>query len=161
VEQRDRGKNTIRIMEARLSDAEMLAQISERAFDDDVNYGALGPGGPPGYESAAWQAKMMHLGDYFKIILDDHLIGGLIVFRKGTRDYELGRIFIDPTYQNQGIGTQAFESLWKEYPLATRWTLGTPAWNQRTRHFYKKLGFVEIGEDSHGGILFERSTRGS
>jgi RimJ/RimL family protein N-acetyltransferase len=114
-------------------------------------------GGPPGYKSAAWQAKMMHLGDYFKIILEDHLIGGIIVFRKGTRHYELGRIFIDPAYQNRGIGTQAFAFLWKEYPLAKRWTLGTPAWNQRTRHFYKKVGFTEIGGDGHGGILFERS----
>jgi hypothetical protein len=40
--------------------------------------------------------------------------------------------------------------------LAKRWTLGTPAWNRRTRHFYKKVGFVEVGEDGHGGILFER-----
>ena len=35
-------------------------------------------------------------------------------------------------------------------------TLGTPAWNRRTRHFYKKVGFVKIGEDGHGGVLFER-----
>jgi RimJ/RimL family protein N-acetyltransferase len=100
---------------------------------------------------------MMRLGDYFRIIKEEQIIGGLIVFRKGPRHYELGRIFIDPAHQNQGIGPQAFEFLWKEYPLAKRWTLGTPAWNQRTRHFYKKVGFVEIGEDSHGGILLERS----
>jgi len=151
-----RGEGIIRFAKARSSDAETLARISGRAFDGDVNYGAPGPGGPLGYKSAAWQVKMMRLGDYFKIILEEQLIGGFIVFRKGTRHYELGRIFIDPDYQNQGIGTQAFEFLWKEYPLAKHWTLGTPAWNRRTRHFYKKVGFAEIGEDGHGGILFER-----
>jgi hypothetical protein len=44
----------IRLAKARSSDAETLAQISGRAFDDDINYGAPGPGGPTGYKSAAW-----------------------------------------------------------------------------------------------------------
>ena len=46
--------------------------------------------------------------------------------------------------------------LWRTYPLATRWTLDTPAWNRRTRHFYSKMGFVEIGQDGRGGVHFER-----
>jgi GNAT superfamily N-acetyltransferase len=141
---------------AKPSDADTLAQASERAFHSDIHCGAPGIGGPPGYNSAAWQTRMMRLGDYFKITVDDQVVGGLIVFRKGTRQYELGRIFVDPDFQNQGIGTQAIEFLWQEYPLAKRWTLGTPAWNRRTRHFYRKVGFVEIGEDGRGGILFER-----
>jgi hypothetical protein len=35
-------------------------------------------------------------------------------------------------------------------------------WNRRTRHFYKKVGFVEVGTDGRGGILFEKriSARG-
>jgi GNAT superfamily N-acetyltransferase len=99
---------------------------------------------------------MMRLGKYYKILVDDQIVGGFIVFPKEPRCYELGRIFVDPGFQNQGIGTEAFEYLWKEYPLAKRWTLGTPAWNRRTRHFYKKVGFVEIGTDGHDGILFER-----
>jgi len=100
---------------------------------------------------------MMRIGQYYKILVDGQIVGGFIVFRKAPREYELGRIFVDPEFQNQGIGTQAFDFLWQEFPLAKRWTLGTPAWNRRTRHFYRKVGFVEIGEDGHGGILFERS----
>ena len=143
---------------ARPSDAKTLAGASERAFHGDVNYGAPPgpPGGPPGYNSAAWQTRMMRFGDYYTILGDGQIIGGIIVFRKGTREYELGRIYIEPELQNQGIGTQAFQFLWQTYPLAKRWTLGTPKWNRRTRHFYAKVGFREIGEDSHGGVLFER-----
>jgi GNAT superfamily N-acetyltransferase len=99
---------------------------------------------------------MMRFGDYYTIEMERQILGGLIILRKGTREYEVGRIFVDPDFQNQGIGTEAFEFLWKQYPLAKRWNLGTPAWNRRTRHFYKKVGFVEIGEDGLGGILFER-----
>ena len=147
----------IRFRKARPSDAEALAQASKLAFHDDVKYGAPGPpGGPPGYDSAAWQKRMMGIGEYYTIVADNVVAGGIIVFRKAPREYELGRIFITPAYQNQGIGTQAFDFLWQTYPLSKHWTLGTPKWNRRTRHFYAKVGFVEVGSDGHGGILLER-----
>jgi GNAT superfamily N-acetyltransferase len=150
------GAEMIQFKKARPSDARALARVSERAFHTDIHYGAPGLGGPPGYDSAVWQARMMNVGDYFKILADDQIVGGIIVFRKGARRYELGRIFVDAPFQNQGIGAQAFAFLWKTYPLAKLWTLGTPAWNRRTRHFYAKVGFAEVGEDGHGGVLFER-----
>lgn len=145
------------ILKAVARDAKVLALASQRAFDNDVNFGAPGPGGPPGYDSAAWQKGMMRRADYFKIVLEGEVAGGIIVFRTGVRQYEVGRIFVAPEHQNKGIGTQAMEFLWETYPLAKHWTLGTPEWNRRTRHFYRKVGFVEIGRDPRGGILFERS----
>ncbi|MGA9351332.1 MAG: GNAT family N-acetyltransferase [Anaerolineae bacterium] len=111
----------IRFEKARPTDAATLARISERAFHSDIHCGAPGLGGPPGYESEQWQRKMMHIGDYYKILVGDQIVGGFIVLRKGPREYELGRIFVDPDYQNQGAGTQAMEFLWEEYPLAKRW----------------------------------------
>jgi GNAT superfamily N-acetyltransferase len=141
---------------ARRQDAETLARVCERAFHSDIHCGAPGIGGPPGYNSAAWQARIMGVGDYYTIEAGGQIVGGIIVFRKGPRHYELGRIFVDPGHQNQGIGSEAFTFLWETYPLAKLWTLGTPAWNRRTRHFYKKVGFTEVGEDGHGGVLFER-----
>jgi RimJ/RimL family protein N-acetyltransferase len=149
-------KESIHLEKARPGDAAALAHISQRAFDNDIRYGAPGPGGPPGYNLDGWQRRMMKVGDYYRILVADQIVGGAIVFRKQIREYELGRIFIEPDYQNQGVGTEAFELLWQAYPLAKKWTLGTPAWNQRTRHFYKKVGFVEIGEDGRGGVLFEK-----
>ena len=100
---------------------------------------------------------MMVVGDYYKMLLDGRIIGGFILLPKGYRYYELARIFVHPDFQNQGIGAEAFEFIWSEYPDVERWTLGTPAWNRRNRHFYRKVGFVEVGEDKHGGILFERN----
>ena len=141
---------------ARAGDAEALARASERAFHSDIHCGAPGIGGPPGYDSPAWQARIMRIGEYYTILREGEVVGGIIVFRKAARAYELGRIFVDPDHQNQGIGTEAFAFLWKTYPLAKQWNLGTPAWNVRTRHFYKKVGFVETGEDGEGGVLFER-----
>jgi GNAT superfamily N-acetyltransferase len=146
----------IQCKKATPQDSAALARISGRAFHSDIHCGAPGLGGPPGYDSEQWQRKMMRVGDYYKILVGDQIVGGFIVLRKGPREYELGRIFVDPDYQNQGVGTQAMEFLGEEYPLAKRWTLGTPAWNRRTRHFYKKVGFLEVGSDLRGGILFEK-----
>ncbi len=150
----------IRFVKARQADAAALAEVSGRAFDDDVNYGAPGSGGPPGYRSESWQGRIMRLGRYYKILSGERIIGGLIVFDKEPGHYELGRIFVDPEFQNQGVGTQAFGFLWQTFPLARRWTLGTPAWNKRNHHFYEKQGFVKVGEEgsagpSHG-FLYEK-----
>jgi GNAT superfamily N-acetyltransferase len=128
-----------------------------RAFHSDIECGAPEIGGPPGYDSPAWQRRMMRMGDYYRIVAGGAVVGGLIVFRKAPREYELGRIFVDPDLQNRGIGAQAMAFLWRAYPLAKRWTLDTPAWNVRTRHFYKKVGFHEVAIRD-GAVLFERRT---
>jgi len=138
----------IALKKAVARDAATLAEISKRAFDSDVACGAVNPGGPPGYDSAEWQCEMMKHGDYHKIILGAQIVGGLIVFRKAPREYELGRIFIDPEVQRQGIGMQAMALMEAAYPLAKCWTLDTPVWNTRTNRFYPKVGFTRAGE--HG-----------
>lgn len=146
----------IQLEKAASGDASTLAQVSKRAFDHDILYGAPGPGGPPGYDSEQWQARMMRMGEYYRVTIAGQIVGGVIVLRKKAREYEVGRIFLDPDYQNLGIGTEVLERLWEQYPLAKRWTLDTPAWNLRTRTFYRKLGFLEIGEDRSGLVYFER-----
>jgi RimJ/RimL family protein N-acetyltransferase len=145
----------IQFIRAEAADAERLAIVSERAFHSDIHCGAPKLGGPTGYKSSAWQEKMMQVGDYYAILVEGAIVGGIIVFRKERLRYELGRIFVDPDFQNQGIGTAAFDFLWSRYPAAKRWVLGTPAWNVRNRHFYKKLGFVELGDDGRGGLRYE------
>ncbi|MBN1261894.1 MAG: GNAT family N-acetyltransferase [Anaerolineae bacterium] len=138
-------------------DTHTLAEISKRAFHSDSHCGAPGSAeGPPGYASAEWQRQIMKQGDYYKVLLDGRIIGGAIVFRRAPREYELARIFIDPEVHNQGVGAQAMTLLMESYPLAKRWTLETPVWNTRTRHFYAKLGFSEIGFAPHDGVLFEK-----
>jgi ribosomal protein S18 acetylase RimI-like enzyme len=145
----------LKIEQANIRDADELAQLSKQAFDDDIHYGAPRPGGPPGYDDPVWQRRMMKLGEYYKVLQDGQMIGGVVVSRKKVLEYEVTRVFIAPEHQNQGLGEQVFEFLWETYPLTKRWTLGTPKWNARNQHFYKKVGFEKIGVDRWGGILFE------
>jgi GNAT superfamily N-acetyltransferase len=160
----------VRFVRAMPKDADKLALASKSAFENDIHYGAPSPdgrgGGPPGYQSPSWQRRMMRAGQYYKILVDNQIMGGLIVLPGAIREYQVGRIFIHSDFQNQGIGTQAMDFMFGEFPLAKTWTLGTPAWNQRTRHFYEKVGFeqVETRYDPQAGwdgILYRRATRSS
>ena len=103
----------------------------------------------------------MRAGRYYKIMVDGQVVGGFIVFPRAIREYELGRIFIHADFQDQRIGTQAMEFMFEQFPLAKIWTVGTPAWNQRTRHFYEKMGFaqMEIRYDPRAGwdgVIYRR-----
>jgi len=149
----------IKFEKAKSADAKGLALASWKAFDNDIHYGAPGKGGPPGYKSEKWQSKIIRMGKYYKIVDDYRIIGGIIVFDKGKGHYDLGRIFLHPDFQNQGIGAQAIEFMEKTFPQATRWTLGTPLWNKRTQHFYERMGYVKIGADGPDGVLYGKIIR--
>ncbi|MBN2113097.1 MAG: GNAT family N-acetyltransferase [Acidimicrobiia bacterium] len=151
----------VTLRRARPGEAAALAEISRRAFDSDLALGlAPGPGGPPGYASAEWQARMMRAGRYHAVTVDGALAGGAIVFGMGGGHFELGRFFLDPSHHRRGIGKRAMALLFAAYPQAQRWTLDTPTWNHRTRAFYEGHGFVAVGERREPGgpdlVLYER-----
>lgn len=137
--------NRARIESANENQAMKLASISKRAFDSDIDVGLNELGGPPGYDTPKAQVWFMKIMDYYTIFLDENIVGGLIVSSKGRKHRVLERIFVDPQHHRKGIGTRVFELLIERYPEVRLWTLGTPEWNVRTKHFYEKLGFIQIG----------------
>ena len=126
-------------------DAEKLTFLSKLAFHTDVKVGASSEGGPTGYDDQEWQTRTMEIMDYYCILFDDSIVGGVIVGSGGEEHKILERIFVDPDHQNNGIGTRAMELTMLKYPLVRVWTLGSPEWNNWTSHFYEKQGFIQIG----------------
>lgn len=147
----------IKFAKAEYEDAEKLTEVQIKTFDDDSRrfFGRPG-GGPPGYDSVVWQKMIMKKGFYYKILDEDRIIGGIIVFRVKPGHYNLGRIYIDPDCQNKGIGTQAMNFIEITFNDAQKWTLGTPKLAYRNHHFYEKLGYVRIGDDGPDGYLYEK-----
>jgi GNAT superfamily N-acetyltransferase len=154
---------TVTLRIALPEDADTLAAVSKRAFDSDVDIGAPWTGGPPGYDEPDWQRRSMRIGDYYALLVDGTLAGGAVVVRKAPTEHELARLFVDPDFHRQGVGTRAMALLFERYPETTRWTLDTPTWNQRTRTFYERLGFTEHGlqtlEDGFELTLYELRTQ--
>jgi len=149
-------------MQASEIDSERLAEISKKAFETDVEVGSPNPGGPPGYDDSDWQTKTMKIMDYYCILMNESIIGGVIVGDGGGEHKILERIFIDPEHFRKGIGSQAMKQTMEEYPEAKIWTLGTPEWNTRTQHFYEKLGFTQVGWDNSNaksrGYWYQKTT---
>ncbi|WP_019912916.1 GNAT family N-acetyltransferase [Paenibacillus sp. HW567] len=146
-------------------DASRLAEVQKRTFDHDAQqYQNKLEDGPPGYGSSSWQSEMMMSGQYYKLLENDVIIGGMILFpSENKEECHLGRIYIDPNYQNRGYGQEAFLFLFSTFSSAQKWTLDTPSWAVRNHHFYKKQGFVQIAEvhDAQSGealIQYERIT---
>jgi GNAT superfamily N-acetyltransferase len=150
----------ILLEQATEDDAELLAYISKLAFDTDVEVGAPDTGGPPGYDSPEFQIRAMGWADYYTILLDETLIGGLIIGSVNEDHLVMERIFLDPKHHRKGIGTQVMGLLNELYPSTKLWTLGTPEWNVRTKNFYEKLGYVqvgwELGDPKSRGRWFEK-----
>lgn len=136
----------VKFEKARAEDAEELMRIQTRTFDDDTRkFTGKEKGGPPGYDSIDWQIKMMKNGIYYKMICEGKIIGGIIVFKVSNGHYELGRIYIDPDFQNRGIGFESMKFLDENFDDCFKWTLGTPEWAARNQYFYEKSGFKKIG----------------
>ena len=140
----------IRIEPAATGDAQVLAEISRRAFEHDVDYGAPGSGGPPGYDSPAWHRQMMKRGRFFKVLEADQVIGGFVLFRLAAGTVEFGRAFLEPEFQNRGIGGELLAFAEGVFPETRRLVLDTPEWNLRTQHFYEKAGYGKTGEIDTG-----------
>jgi len=155
----------VEIEKATLKDVERLTEIQTRTFEDDNKLKPPGciMGGPPGYDSENWNARWIAKTPYFKILLDGQIVGGIIVFDMGQGCYEVGRIYVDPDLQNRRIGQQAFKLMFRAFPEARKWILGTPSWAIRNQHFYEKTGFVKVRETEvepdlgWSGIEYEKS----
>jgi ribosomal protein S18 acetylase RimI-like enzyme len=154
----------IAIERATTDDVVLLTEIQTRTFQDDNKRKPPGCSmeGPPGYDSTEWNAARIAETPYFRIVCDGQIVGGIIAFDMGHGHYELGRIYVDPTFQDRGIGQAAMRQLFDAFPEAVKWTLGTPKWALRNQHFYEKLGFVKVREtevDPHlgwAGVEYER-----
>ncbi len=152
----------ITISLANVVDTEILTHTCKRAFDSDKDYGAPGPGGPPGVDSIEWNLgiiKNQYL-DYYKIVEGNDIVGGFIAEAKGQGYKICQRIWLDPDHMRKGIGMKTFDLIWDKYPSTEVWVLGTPEWNSRTNPFYQKVGFVQIGKTfdfpSWDGIYYEK-----
>lgn len=142
-----RDTDSVSIQRAEAQDAATLTDICKRAFHSDEEVGGGGGGGPPGYDSIEWNSQRIAstFVQYYKILEDEPVVGGFISGLRRRGYHVCERIFVDPDRHRSGLASRAFSLVWDEYPEAQLWTLGTPEWNIRTKNFYEKLGFVQIG----------------
>jgi GNAT superfamily N-acetyltransferase len=133
------------------SDALTLTGISKRAFETDVLVGGPSKGGPPGYMSVPFHAKMARMKHLYKLTDNGLIVGGAILSLKGNT-LNIERIFVAPEHFCKGYGIFMMQEIEGLFPDVKEYKLDTPVWNIRTNTFYKKLGYKEIRQDK--GLVF-------
>ena len=83
----------------------------------------------------------------YKILTEEQLIGGIIVWILPEGHNILGTIFVDPDFQDMGVGWQTWHFIEETYPETQSWRLATPTWAIKNHHFYRKCGFIEVESD--------------
>lgn len=161
----------VRLEAATIEDAGSLAVVAAVAFYDDRKWmpdecraeilAADDPSKGPPHVSYEWTRRVLEsiheeriLGapdtTYYKVILgEDRAVGGLFIVSRtdlGAGEWRCEGIYVDPDYQDRGIGQEILRAMYRLHPNAVRWSLGTPEWAVRNHHFYEKMGFslVEI-----------------
>jgi len=128
-----------------------LTRIMQRAFDDDAHkHLGIEHGGPPGYDNGeffrTWLFPYRESVGYL-ILSAQRIVGSMIVWILPDGQNILGTIFIDPDYQDCGIGQQSWQFIEGVYPQTKSWRLATPSWAVKNHHFYQKCGFQEVSSD--------------
>ena len=132
-------------------DIALMTAVMKRAFDDDAQK-HLGQesGGPPGYDDGeffrTWLLPYEQSVGY-KMLLNEQVVGGIIVWILPEGHNILGTIFVDPEFQDMGVGTHTWQFIEDTYPQTKSWRLGTPTWATKNHHFYAKCGFEKVDSD--------------
>ena len=133
------------------SDITDLTPLMKRAFDDDAQK-HLGKesGGPPGYDNGdffrTWLLPYKESVGY-KILAGEVLIGGIIVWILPEGNNILGTIFVDPAFQDQGVGFNTWQFIEDTFPETLSWRLGTPVWAIKNHYYYEICGFIQVDSD--------------
>ncbi len=141
---------SILIKKANKNDIKELIEVQNKSFYDDyVSYGEC-----PAYnESETEMAEYIDTCIVYKIILDNKIVGDIIIRKQENNSYYLRVISIIPECQSLGIGSIAIKFIEKEITDAKVWELITPFKSYRNHHFYEKLGYTKIGEYIHSDVL--------
>ncbi|MED0993789.1 GNAT family N-acetyltransferase [Bacillus nitratireducens] len=140
--------STIRIERASITDAEKLTEIKKRTFDEEakkwlpnqeniIDYNIQ----PPGYSSIEMTKYMIKELNYFKVIYNKTIVGGIIVTISGKSFGRIDRIFVGPDSQGKGIGSKVIDLIEKEFPNVRAWDLETSSRQLNNHYFYEKMGY--------------------
>lgn len=147
-------------------DIDILTPIMKRAFDEDTRI-HLGRecGGPPGYDNGDFLRRWALRDDVtaYKISCDGRAIGSILLWiNTETNANFLGNVYVDPEFQNRGIGKTIWGFVESEYPNTEVWRTETPIFSRRNHNFYvNKCGFHVIRIDNpmdleQGSFILEK-----
>lgn len=139
----------LRIEKAEKSDLELIVQGQKKAFyecyqryqDHEMS---------PYNVTLEMMNNILEHDFLYKIICDENIVGAIYVSENPDQYHmKLHGIFIEPEYQDKGIGQSAIEHIEKLHNEAISWVLETPHDLKRNHHLYEKFGYKRTGEEDY------------
>ncbi|WP_416150176.1 GNAT family N-acetyltransferase [Salipaludibacillus sp. HK11] len=103
----------------------------------------------PGVNSVEMQKYHLWDHSYYKILLEGQLAGVILISHPGREHARIDRLYIDPAFQDKGIGSVVISQIEDLHPQVTHWTLDTIQRSPRNHHFYEKMGYKLTGQDEY------------
>ncbi|MCW4011438.1 MAG: GNAT family N-acetyltransferase [Candidatus Bathyarchaeota archaeon] len=135
----------VELVQAIEEHAALLALCSQRAYEKASEDHEHEVWGPRGYKSAKDQLYYIDKLETYSIVYDEIIVGGLVISDNGFGVKEIVRIFVDPDFQGNGIGSATLSTV-MEISEAKAWTGGSIKWNTANQGFLEKNGFKRVGE---------------
>ena len=103
----------------------------------------------PLIETALELQKQFKYKTFLKAALDDEIVGSVRGYLK-AETVHIGRLAVEPNFQNQGIGTQLIRSIEAYFPSAERYELFTGSKSVNNLRLYNNLGYSEFKRELVG-----------
>ena len=137
--------SNISLSKATANDAEELLAIQKEVFlplyekyqDHETS---------PVNQSMEKFLRRFDIGDYYKILYQNNLVGSVFVYEKEPGVMRFHIINILRKFQNKGIAQEVMKRLEIMYPQAECWELETILSEKRNCYLYEKMGYVQSGE---------------
>lgn len=134
------------LIRATPEDAALLQELQRQAFwpllekyqDGETN---------PATETVATVREKIQNPDYdtYRIVNAGQTVGVIRIARKNPGRYRIGRIYVNPEWQGQGIAQAAILACEAMYPDARVWELDTIEQEAKNCHLYETLGYRRTG----------------
>ena len=135
-----KNETQIVIKPATLADAEIILKIQKHAYMEEAvfyNYFDI----PPLTQTLEETIEEFKAQTVLKATLNGKIIGSVRGYMEDGTCY-VGKMMVDPDYQNRGIGTQLLYAIEQLFPEAHRFELFTGYKSQRNLHLYQKQGYT-------------------
>jgi len=131
---------------ANIEDATRILEILQLCFRFDVEKNG---------ESLSYRERVEEIKEriqksiFYKIILDNVIIGSVEIFKKDTSHYHINTICVHPEFQNLGIGKKAIKLVINKHSDIKYWIIDLPLQSSQNRLFFEKLGFKKLEKIVH------------
>ena len=141
----------IKLIQAKLQDLEeilalqKIAYRSEAEIHDDFSI-------PPLHQTLSEIREEFQHQLFLKVVDQGKIIGSVRAYEKNETSF-IGKLIVDPLFQNQGIGTKLLSEIERRFEYVKRFELFTGYKSKKNLYLYNKFGYKEFRRDKISDTL--------